>query len=363
MKDATLLLLHLLVLIGKILRPDGAKSIMAENLILKQQLIVMGRTRQKAPKLKPTERFVFGWLALFVSPSRLTKISVIIKPATIMKFHRALVARKYQKLFGTKGCAKPGPKGPSADVIKAIIELKQRNPRFGCPRIAQTISNSFGVEIDKDIVRRVLAAHYKPGTGNDQGPSWLSFIGHMKDSLWSADLFRCESMTLQSYGVLVVMDQWSRRIIGFGVHRGAVDGPALCRLFAQATARQSPPKYLSTDNDPLFTFRQWQANLRILEIEEIKTIPYVPISHPFVERLIGTIRREYLDHVPFWTSLDLERKLGDFKNYYNQHRVHSSISGTTPLEYLCETPKRQLNINNYGWQSHCRGLFHTPVFA
>src|SRR5262247_1704011 len=82
------------------------------------------------------------------------------------------------------------------------------------------------------------------------------------------------------------------------------------------------PKYLSSDHDPLYRFHQWQANLRVLGITEIKTVPYVPLSHPFVERLIGTIRRECLDHLLFWTAADLEMKLADFQNYYNKFRVH-----------------------------------------
>jgi transposase InsO family protein len=114
----------------------------------------------------------------------------------------------------------------------------------------------------------------------------------MKDSLWSMDLFRCESATLRTHWVLVVMDQYTRRIIGFGVHAGKVDGVALCRMFNCAGHRWLP-KYLSSDNDPLYRFHQWQANLRILEVTEIKSIPYIPLSHPFVERLIGTLRREY----------------------------------------------------------------------
>ena len=73
------------------------------------------------------------------------------------------------------------------------------------------------------------------------------------------------------------------------------------------------PNYLSTGNDPLYRFPQWQANLRVLEVAEIKTVPYVPISHPFVERLIGTLRRECLDRTLFWTEIDLERKLLDFQ--------------------------------------------------
>jgi hypothetical protein len=72
------------------------------------------------------------------------------------------------------------------------------------------------------------------------------------------------------------MDQYTRPIIGFGVHAGKVDGAALCRMF---------------NRDPLYRFHQWQANLRILEGTEIKSVPYVPLSHPFVERLIGTVRR------------------------------------------------------------------------
>jgi len=72
---------------------------------------------------------------------------------------------------------------------------------------------------------------------------------------------------------------------------------------------QGIPLYLHSDNDLLFQYHQWLANLRILEITEIKTIPYVPLSHPFVERLIGTIRREYLDRIFFWNISNLEQKL------------------------------------------------------
>ena len=92
---------------------------------------------------------------------------------------------------------KPGPKGPSEALIQAIVELKSRNPRFGCPRIARIISQTFGVAIDKNVVYRVLSTHYRP-TPSGSGPSWLSFIGHTTDSLWSVDLFRCESIVLRS---------------------------------------------------------------------------------------------------------------------------------------------------------------------
>ena len=224
-----------------------------------------------------------------------------------------MVQRKYRLLFSTKQRRKPGPKGPTADLIRAVIEMKRRNPTWGCPHIADQINLAFGTSINKDVVRRILGAHFRPEPGSG-GPSWLSFIGHAKDSLWSLDLFRCESAMLQTYWVLVVMDQFTRRIIGFAVQRGFVDGLALCQMFKRAIHTQTLPKYLSSDHDPLYRFHQWQANLRVLEVQEIKTVPYAPLSHPFVERLIGTIRRECLDQMLFWTALDLETKLVAFRN-------------------------------------------------
>ena len=122
--------------------------------------------------------------------------------------------------------------------------------------------------------------------------------------------------------MLVIMDQFTRRLVGVGVHRGSVNGADLCRMFNAASHGRGTPRHLSTDHDPLFEAHRWTANLRILEVDEIKTVPYVPLSHPFVERLIGTIRREFLDQVLFWNARDLERKLADFQTYYNAARSH-----------------------------------------
>jgi transposase InsO family protein len=293
-------------------------------------------------------------------PTRLVRSAIVFKPSTILGFHRALVRRKYRLLFSPKRRSKPGPKGPSLELVNAIIEMKRRNPRFGCRRIAQQISLVFGAVIDKDIVRRVLAKHYRLEPG---GPSWLTFLGHSKDSLWSLDLFRCESLTLKTHWVMVVMDQFTRRIIGFAVHAGVVDGPAVCRMFNSAIHGAATPSRLSSDHDPLFEFHRFKANLRILGVTEVKTVPYAPLSHPFVERLIGTIRREFLDQVPFWTAHDLGRKLSRFKDYYNDHRSHHALNGNTPSVESRKMQPKVANINNFHWRSHCHGLYQLPVAA
>jgi putative transposase len=179
-----------------------------------------------------------------IRPARLIRSAIVLKPSTLLGLHQALRNRKYQLLFSPKRRRKPGPKGPPENSLKSLSKQSSAIPLGAV---------------------RELPADY-PG-------------------------FRySESATLRTHWVLVVMNQYTCRIIGFGVHAGVVDGIALCGMFNQAIrGHRAMPKYLRSDHDPLYRFGQWQANLRILEVAEIKTVPYVPLSsHPFVERLIGT---------------------------------------------------------------------------
>ena len=99
-----------------------------------------------------------------------------------------------------------------------------------------------------------------------------------------------------------------------------------------------------------------------LDVEAIKTVPYAPRSHPFVERLIGTIRRECLDRTLFWTATDLELKLLEFQRYYNGHRAHAGLKGRTPDPSPAAGGARA-SVSSYRWQPHCRGLYQTPMAA
>ena len=333
----------------------------AESVLVRHQLLILNRGRKRAPNLRVADRFIAGVCTLFICRARLVRSAIVLRPSTLLHLHRVLIKRKYRLLFSATRRRRPGPKGPAKELIDAVVEIKRRNPHWGCPRIAQQIALAFGIEIDKDVVRRILSVHYRPEAPSG-GPSWLTFLGHMKDSLWSCDLFRCESATLRTHWVLVVMDQFTRRLIGFGVHSGVVDGPALCRMFQRAIRGHRPPRYLSSDHDPLYRFHQFRANLRVLEVTEIKTVPYVPLSHPFVERLIGTIRREYLDRILFWTALDLESKLLDFQHYYNGHRTHAGLEGRLP-EPAVTGSRSPIGLDSHRWRSHCRGLYQTPFAA
>ena len=240
MRDPIILLVHLIATLARLMGPGGLRSVVAESLLVKHQLLILNRSRHRAPNLRVSDRILAGVCALFMRPARVFRSAIVLRPSTILNFHRTLRQRKYRLLFSPKR-RRTGPKGPPKDLVDAIVDMKRRNPRWGCPRIAQQIALAFAVDIDKDVVRRVLATHYRPAPRSG-GPSWLTFLGHAKDSLWSIDLFRCESATLRSHWVLVVMDQYTRRIVGFGIHAGTVDGRALCRMFNHAIRGLSRPE-------------------------------------------------------------------------------------------------------------------------
>lgn len=164
---------------------------------------------------------------------------------------------------------------------------------------------------------------------------------------------------------MLIIDIYSRRIIGFSVHAGNPDGIAACCMLNKIIASKTLPKCLSSDNDPLFEFQRWQANLRILGIDEIKTIPGAPTSHPFVERSIRLCRQEFLDHVLFWNAEDLAKKLDQYQNYHKETRAHSTLSKKTPNQKVAndDISNEVVPLKNIRWKSHCRGLFNLPVAA
>ena len=162
MRDLVILFVHVIVTLSRLWGPGGIRSVVAESVLVKQQLLILNRSRQRAPNLRASDRFVAGLCALFMQPTRVIRSAIVLKPSTLLNFHQALRKRKYRILFSPKRGRKPGPKGPSRELIDAIVDMKQRNPSWGCPRIAQQVALAFGVSIDKDIVRRVLAKHYRP---------------------------------------------------------------------------------------------------------------------------------------------------------------------------------------------------------
>ena len=131
MRDLAVLFLHLLATVARLAGPGGARSVVAESVLVKHQLLILNRSRKRSPNLRPTDRVVAGLCALFMRPGRLIRSAIVVKPSTLLSLHRALVQRKYRRLFSSNGPTKPGPKGPSREVIAAVVDMKQRNPICG----------------------------------------------------------------------------------------------------------------------------------------------------------------------------------------------------------------------------------------
>jgi putative transposase len=175
------ILLHLIVTMMRLAKPGEFRSVVAESVLIRHQLLILNRGRKRAPNLQAWDRIVAGLCTLFIRRARILRSAIVLKPSTLLHLHRLLTQRKYRVLFSPRYARRSGPKGPGKALIDAVVEMKRRNPGWGCPRIAQQVALAFGVEIDKDVVRRILNAHYRPES-EGSGPSWLTFLGHAKDS-------------------------------------------------------------------------------------------------------------------------------------------------------------------------------------
>lgn len=162
MRTLLVLFLDLVTCVAKLLGPGGTKALIAESLLVKHQFLIIQRSCGTKPSLTTLDRFLCGFLSLFMHPQRIRKAAVIIKPATVTKFRRALSSRNYHQLFSSRRNVKPGPKGPSDELVRLIVEMKQRNPHFGCPRIAQQISKTFAIEIIAKMIKHGLCVDRIP---------------------------------------------------------------------------------------------------------------------------------------------------------------------------------------------------------
>ena len=140
MRDFLILFVHLIVTLARLARPGGLRSVVAESALVRHQLLVLNRGRKRAPNLRAADRIIAGLCTLFMRPTRVLRSAIVLKSSTLLHLHSLLRKRKYRLLFSPQRRHRPGPKGPKKDLIDAVIAMKRRNPRWGCPRIAQQIA-------------------------------------------------------------------------------------------------------------------------------------------------------------------------------------------------------------------------------
>ena len=351
MKTLALLLIHVLATLAKRAGPGGAKAIIAESVLLKHQQLIARRSAGKTPRLTTSDRFLCGFLTLFMRPGRIRKTAIFLKPATLTKFRRALLSHNYHLLFSSRKNAKPGPKGPADDLVRVIVELKQRNAHFGCPRIAQQINKAFGVNIDKDVVRRVLAKRYRPAP-NDGGPSWLTFFRHTRDSLSSIALPRRESILTKFRTTLLSINQFFRPMIGFDLsgrncYQAEVYSPVDDPI---------PVVHPSKPFDPLHNppFLHHRCRMKFLAVGRMQTVVLFPRPPPFTERRIRTRRRNQTDYRSDCGVIECEPELKAFNDYCDLGSMPARLDEHRSVKHKRETALRHTEGQNLVRQMCCR---------
>ena len=128
MRHLVVLFIHFFATLVRLLGPGGVRSLVAESLLLKHQLLIVDRSRQRSPNPCTSDRILAGLMVLLVRPTRLFRSAIVLKPSTLLALHKTMSKRKYRMLFSPNRCRKPGPKAPSAELVRAVVEMKQRNP-------------------------------------------------------------------------------------------------------------------------------------------------------------------------------------------------------------------------------------------
>jgi hypothetical protein len=144
------LFLHAIVTLIRLGQPGGLRAVVAESVLMRHQVLILNRGRKRSPNLPSSDRVIAGLCILMMRPARVLRSAVVLKTSTLLHFHKMLIQQKYRLLFSPKRVRRPGPKGPTKELIDAVIEMKRRNRTWGCKRIAQQIALAFGIDIDKD---------------------------------------------------------------------------------------------------------------------------------------------------------------------------------------------------------------------
>jgi hypothetical protein len=173
MRDLLVLLLHFVATVARLGGPGGARSVVAESVLLKHQLLILNRAQRHAPNLYLADRIIAGVCTLLMRPKAADPFRDRPQTLDALAPPPSAQAAKISPAVLINSVEETGPEGTSPEVIAAVVEMKQRNPTWGCPRIAQQIALAFGISLNKDVVRRILAARCQPPPAAG-GPSWLT---------------------------------------------------------------------------------------------------------------------------------------------------------------------------------------------
>ncbi len=297
----------------------------AENLALRQQLAVLSE-QKKRPRLRRRDRIFWVWLSRLWAGWR--SLLVIVQPDTVVRWHR----QGFRLYWRWKSRAKSGRPKVEAEIRELIRRMCRENQSWGAPRIHSELQ-LLGCDVSETTVAKYMVRLRQPPS-----QTWRTFLDNHLTDIVAIDFFTVPTATFRILFAFVVLRHKRRKVVHFNV---TVHPTAewTAQQIVEAFPEDQSPRFLIRDRDSIYGqfFRQ---RVKHMGIEEVVIAPRSPWQNPYVERLIGSIRRECLNHMIVLNEGHLRRILSSYLEYYHGSRTHLSLDRNSPIKREVEPPER-----------------------
>ncbi|MEI7836707.1 MAG: integrase core domain-containing protein [Planctomycetota bacterium] len=314
-------------------------ALAAENAVLRHQLFVLQRS-VKRPRLARSDRVLFVWLSRLWSGWR--SALLIVQPSTVLRWHQ----QGFKLYWRWKSRREPGRPKVDREVRGLIRRLSQENPTWSAPRIQSELA-LLGHDLAESTVARYIARQSKPPS-----QSWRTFLANHMNQTAAVDFFTVATITFRVLYVFVILRHDRRRVVHFNVTSNPTARWAAQQI-AEAFPFEEAPRFLLRDRDGIYG-EYFRDRVERLGIEEVLIAPRHPWQNPYVERLIGSIRRECLDHVIVLSEDHLRRILSEYFEYYHQARAHLALECNSPDPRAVQPPDKGEVVG----EAYLGGLHH-----
>ena len=300
-------------------------ALLFENVALRHQVTVLQRSAKRS-RLRKSDRILWTWLLRLWPDWR--SCLVLVKPDTVVRWHRMGFSLYWRWLSKPKRTGRP--KTP-LEIRELIRRMSRDNSTWGVPRIKDELA-LLGIEIAESTIRKYRIRSKKPPS-----QTWRSFLNNHAKDIAAIDFFTIPTFNFHVLYCFIVLQQDRRRIVHFNVTAHPTAAWTAQQII-EAFPFDEAPKYLIRDRDGIYC-NHFRSRLKHLGIEEVVTSPRSPWQNPFAERVIGSIRRECLDHVIVLNEVHLVRILMEYIDYYHTARPHQSLDHNSPLPRIVESPE------------------------
>ena len=303
----------LFLLIRSLILPRTALA--AENLALRQQLAILNRKIHR-PQLHRRDRFFWVTLSRFWKNWR--EVLIIVKPETVIKWHR----QGFRLYWRWKSKAPVGRPKIDKEIRELIGKMSRENPLWGVPRI-QAELHLLGYDLAESTV-----AKYRVRGRTSPSQTWKTFLANHAKQIAAVDFFTVPTITFRNLYCFVVLLHDRRRVVHFNVTEHPT-AAWTAQQIVEAFPEDTVPRYLLRDRDQIYG-EEFRRRVAGMQIEDTPTAPQSPFQNPYAERVIGSIRRECIDHLIVIGEDHLRRTLRDYLDYYHNSRPHEALERNSP---------------------------------